>query len=97
LNGDLVCNSKTIYGNRRGHFYEPNNGTILPHMVMPPNSHISDVGHCKDIASFKKGDKLKVIAYYDGDLHPQMKAAHGHGGMLDMQMGIMYTYVGFKN
>ena len=62
-------------------------------MLMPPNSHISDAGHCKDWDTFKKGDKLSVVAYYDGKTHMQMNAASGRG--LDDQMGIMYTYAAF--
>jgi hypothetical protein len=82
-----------MYANRRGGYNEPDDGTILPNLYMPPGSHISDVAICKDWASLKVGDKLKIKAYYDENLHMQMKKANGQ---LESQMGIMYTYVGLK-
>lgn len=58
---------------------------------MPEGSHISDVAVCKDFGFVKKGDKLKVIAYYDETKHMQMKSKWG---FLEPQMGIAQTYVG---
>jgi hypothetical protein len=52
-------------------------------MIMPPGTHISDVGVCKDWTEVKKGDKVKVIAYYNDTLHMQMRTASGG---LDEQM-----------
>ena len=59
---------------------------------MPEGSHISDVGLCKDWGPVKKGDKAKVIAYYNDTEHMQMKNPRG---VLEGQMGIMFSYIGF--
>jgi hypothetical protein len=83
VNGQVSCRSKNIYANRRGGYVEPKDGTIQESMVMPVGSHISDVGVCKDWTEVKKGDKLKVIAYYNDTLHMQMRTASGG---LDEQM-----------
>lgn len=91
VNGALSCSSKQIYANRRGTFVEPQDDSITKGMAMPAGSHISDVGICKDWASFKKGDKVKVIAYYNDTEHMQMKNPRG---VLEGQMGIMFTYIG---
>ena len=93
VNGKLSCHSRAMYANRRGGYHEPNDGTIVPAMYMPPGSHISDVAVCKDWADVKTGDRLKIKAYYDEGVHMQMRKANGG---LDRQMGIMYTYVGLK-
>jgi hypothetical protein len=93
INDKLSCNSKQIYANRRGGYVEPKDDTIVEHMVMPEGSHISDVGICKDWASVKKGDKVKITAHYDDKLHMQMRNGKG---ALEEQMGIMFTYIGIK-
>jgi hypothetical protein len=93
VNGKLSCTSKQIYANRRGGWVEPTDGTVLKNMVMPEGTHISDVGKCKDWTSVKKGDKLKVIAYYNDTEHMQMRNSKG---ALDKQMGIMFLYMGYK-
>ena len=62
-------------------------------MVMPPFSHISDVGVCKDWGELKAGDQVRVVAYYDDSLHMQMRDANG---VLENQMGIMFTWIGPK-
>lgn len=94
VNGKVSCNSKQIYANRRGHYVEPADGTaIIKGLAMPPGSHISDVGVCKDWGEVKKGDVLSVKAYYDEGQHMQMKKA---SGVLEAQMGIMWTYIGIK-
>jgi hypothetical protein len=49
---------------------------------------------CKDWASIQKGDKLKVIAYYNDTEHMQMRNSKGG---LEMQMGIMFTYLGIRS
>jgi hypothetical protein len=87
-NGKLSCSSKQLYANRRGGYVEANDGTVIKGMVMPEGSHISDVGVCKDWATVKKGDKLKVIAYYDDKTHMQMRDQQGK---LEKQMG-MYSF-----
>jgi hypothetical protein len=94
VNGKLSCTSKQLYANRRGHYTEVTDGTIIKDQVMPPGSHISDVGVCKDWGSVKKNDVLSVKAYYDDGLHMQMKNGKGK---LEAQMGIMWTYVGLKS
>jgi hypothetical protein len=93
VNGNLSCTSKQLYANRRGGYTESTDGTIIESMVMPPGTHISDVGVCKDWGEVKKGDKLTVKGYFNDTQHMQMKKA---SGKLDDQMGIMWTYVGFK-
>lgn len=94
VNGKLVCNSKQVYANRRGGFVEPAHGGDVRHdMVMPEGSHISDVGACKDFLTTKKGDKIKIIAYYDDKAHPQMRNPKGK---LEGQMGIMFSYIGYR-
>ncbi|KAF2667299.1 hypothetical protein BT63DRAFT_414887 [Microthyrium microscopicum] len=90
VNGKLSCTSKQLYANRRGHYIEPTDGTVQKDLVMPPNSHISDVGVCKDWGTVKKGDVLSVKAYFDGDAHMQMMNGWG---VLEAQMGIMWTFV----
>jgi hypothetical protein len=95
VNGKLSCTSKQIYANRRGGFTEPNDDkSILNHLIMPAGSHISDVAVCKDWGSVKKGDALSVKAYYDEGQHMQMMNGKGE---LEVQMGLMWTYVGLKN
>ena len=86
INGKLSCTSKQIYANRRGHYTEPADGTILKDQVMPAGSHISDVGVCKDWGKVKKGDVLSVKGYFDGTNHMQMSLP-GHPGQLEAQMG----------
>jgi hypothetical protein len=93
VNNQLSCLSKQLYGNRRGGFIEPRDGTINEQMVMPPYSHISDVGVCKDWGELKAGDKVRVVAYYDDSIHMQMRDARG---ALEPQMGIMFTWIGPK-
>jgi hypothetical protein len=78
INDKLVCNSKQMYANRRGKFYEPNDGTILDGQVMPPGTHISDNGVCRNFASGKKGDRVRVKAYYDDSKHMQMRNPKGY-------------------
>jgi hypothetical protein len=92
VNGKLSCTSKQLYANRRGHYNEPNDGTILSHMVMPAGSHISDVGVCKDWGTVKKGDSLTVKGWFDANEHKQMMNGKGR---LEEQMGIMWTYSKF--
>jgi hypothetical protein len=77
INGKLSCTSKQIYANRRGGYVEPDDGTVIKSMVMPEGTHISDVGKCKDWTSVKKGDKLKVVAYYNDTEHMQMRNSKG--------------------
>jgi hypothetical protein len=93
VNGKLSCSSKQMYGNRRGGYIEPTDGTVLPDMVMPPGSHISDVGVCKDWGEVRAGDRLRTLAYYDDQRHMQMKDANGE---LEKQMGIMWAWLGPK-
>lgn len=57
---------------------------------MPEGSHISDVGVCKDWGEVKKGDKLKVIAYYDDKTHMQMRDKNGN---LEKQMGMIWVRI----
>jgi hypothetical protein len=102
-------NSKQLYGNRRGHYYEPTDGTVIKDLVMPANSHskcnakpkprrltipVSDVAVCKDWGTVKKGDMLSVKAYFDDTIHMQMKNSKGR---LEEQMGIMWTFVGLTS
>lgn len=94
INNRLSCTSKQIYANRRGHYTEPNDGTILKDQIMPAASHISDVGVCKDWGKVKKGDVLSVKGYFDDTQHMQMSLP-GSPGTLEAQMGIMWTFVGF--
>jgi hypothetical protein len=49
-------------------------------MVMPPYSHISDVGVCQDWGELRAGDRVKVVAYYDEYTHMQMRDAYGKTG-----------------
>jgi Stress up-regulated Nod 19 len=94
VNGKLSCTSKQIYGNRRGHYTEPNDDKIiLKGLSMPAGSHISDVGVCKDWGTVKKGDVLSVKAYFDGNTHMQMMNGRGS---LEEQMGLMWTFIGLK-
>jgi hypothetical protein len=98
VNGVLSCNSKQIYANRRGGFLEPTEGGMagMGHVRESKDEtgmHISDVALCKDWGSVKKGDKVKVIAYYNDTEHVQMKNPKGK---LEGQMGIMFTYLGFS-
>jgi hypothetical protein len=93
VNGKLSCTSKQLYANRRGHYTEPKDGSVISHMAMPAGSHISDVGVCKDWASVKKGDKLSVKAYFDEGMHPQMVNGKGK---LEEQMGLVWLYAGLK-
>jgi hypothetical protein len=93
VNGNLSCSSKQMYSNRRGGWLEPTDGSVIESMVMPPNTHISDVSVCKDWGEVKKGDKVKVIAYYNDTQYMQMKNSKGR---LEGQMGIMFTYIGLK-
>lgn len=93
VNGKVTCNSKQIYGNRRGHYIEATDGSIIEHSVMPPGSHISDVGVCKDWGTVKKGDILSVKAYFDAVSHMQMLNGKGQ---LEPQMGLMWTFIGLK-
>jgi hypothetical protein len=89
VNGKLSCTSKQLYANRRGHYTEPKDGTIVSHMVMPAGSHISDVGVCKNWATVKKGDTLTVKGFFDANSHKQMMNGKG---VLEEQMGLMWTY-----
>lgn len=91
VNGKLSCTSKQMYSNRRGHYIEPTDGGVLKDLVMPPNSHISDVAVCRDWGKIKKGDVLSVKAYFDAHTHMQMMNGKG---TLEDQMGIMWTFVG---
>jgi hypothetical protein len=93
VNGVLSCVSKQMYGDRRGGWTEPQDGTIIDSMLMPPGSHISDVGVCKDWGQVRAGDRLKTIAYYDDQKHMQMRSAKGD---LEKQMGIFWAWVGPK-
>jgi hypothetical protein len=94
VNGVLSCVSKQMYGNRRGGYVEPVDGSIIESMLMPPGSHISDAGVCKDWGEVRAGDKLKTRAYYDETKHMQMKGANGQ---LEKQMGIMWAWLGPKD
>jgi hypothetical protein len=89
VNNKLSCTSKQLYANRRGHYTEPKDGTVISHMVMPAGSHISDVGVCKDWGKVKKGDTLTVKGYFDATTHKQMMNGKG---VLEEQMGIMWLY-----
>jgi hypothetical protein len=51
--------------------------------------HVSDAGICYNFGTIKVGDKMQLTAYYDGNLHPQMKRKGG----LDPIMGISIVYV----
>jgi len=95
VNGKLSCNSKQIYANRRGHYTEPSDGTVIKESVMPAGSHISDVGVCKDWGKVKKGDSLNVKAYFDETLHMQM--LNPGKKSWEAQMGIMWTFVGLTS
>jgi hypothetical protein len=77
----------------RGGWVEATDGSIIESLVMPPGSHISDVAVCKDWGEVKKGDKVRVVAYYNDTQHMQMKNPKGK---LEGQMGIMFTYIGLK-
>jgi hypothetical protein len=94
VNGKVSCNSKQIYANRRGHYTEPNDGTIIKNLVMPAGSHISDVGVCKDWGKVKKGDILSTRAFYDDTLHMQMLNGKNQ---LEVQMGIIWAFIGLVN
>jgi hypothetical protein len=94
VNDKLSCTSRPIYANRRGGFTEPNDSSILSHLVMPAGSHISDVAVCKDWGAVKKGDALSVKAYFDDGQHMQMMNGKGK---LEVQMGLIWTYVGLKD
>lgn len=60
---------------------------------MPPYSHISDVGVCKDWGEIQAGDKVRVVSYYNDARHMQMRKS---SGALEPQMGIMFTWIGPK-
>lgn len=93
VNGKVSCTSKQLYSDRRGHYTEVKEN-ILPGLAMPAGSHISDVGVCKDWGTVKKGDTMSVKAYFDDKEHMQMKSGKGK---LEVQMGLMWTYVGIKS
>ncbi|RDI80934.1 hypothetical protein Vi05172_g9131 [Venturia inaequalis] len=93
-NSKISCSSKQVYANRRGGYVEATDGSVIKSMVMPEGSHISDVGVCKDWGEVKKGDKLKVIAYYDDKMHMQMR---DQSGKLEKQMGMLWVYMGIKS
>ncbi|KAE9965029.1 hypothetical protein BLS_007910 [Venturia inaequalis] len=93
-NNKISCSSKQVYANRRGGYVEATDGSVIKSMVMPEGSHISDVGVCKDWGEVKKGDKLKVIAYYDDKMHMQMR---DQSGKLEKQMGMLWVYMGIKS
>lgn len=61
LNGKLVCNSVATYGGDKA--YEPTPETIK--MGAPAMPHITRYGHCADFGKVKKGDEIKVKAFYD--------------------------------
>jgi hypothetical protein len=99
VNGVLSCSSKQIYANRRGGFLEPNDSSMseMGHTRETKGvtgMHISDVALCKDWGSVQKGDKVKVIAFYNDTEHVQMKNPKGE---LEGQMGIMFTYLGLSS
>lgn len=90
LNSKISCSSKQVYANRRGGYVEATDGSVIKSMVMPEGSHISDVGVCKDWGEVKKGDKMKVIAYYDDKTHMQMR---DQNGKLEKQMGMIWVCI----
>jgi hypothetical protein len=72
---------------------ELRDGSIQESIVMSPYSHISDVAVCKDWGEVKAGDKVRIVAYYDDSVHMQTKDSRG---VLEPQMGIMFTWIGPK-
>jgi hypothetical protein len=94
VNGQVSCLSKQMYGNRRGGYVEPRDGSVISTMVMPAGSHISDTAICKDWGEVRAGDRVKTIAYYDANQHMQMLNAKGE---LEKQMGIMWAWIGPKD
>jgi hypothetical protein len=82
-NGRIICDSKQLYSTRGGFGSPPMSAGG------EDESHISDAGICRAMGPIRKGDKMKITAYYDSNLHKESSM----DGKLDSVMGIALMYV----
>jgi len=88
VNNKLVCNSVAQYGGNKD--YEPTKEAITK-LGLPDMAHITRYSPCAAFGKVKKGDQIRLKAFYDFEKN---KPGYGTSGVPTGVMGIALMFLG---